>query len=121
MQSKGYWTFLVAALLLTACGGPMGRAVERFESTQYPGSLDVLERMEADAQHFEPRARTRYCLYRGLTHLALGNAKLASRWLGRTRQELGQDPDRLSQVDRSRLESAWRSLGLMPGDPVVVD
>ncbi len=122
MQSKGHWTFLLAALLLTtACGGSMGRSIDHFESTNYPESLEALERMEADAQHFEPDARTRYCLYRGLTHLALGNAKLASRWLGRTRHELGQDPDRLSALDKSRLESAWRSLGLMPGDPVLID
>ena len=121
MQKLGVSLCILLGLLAAGCGGAMGRAVHDFESTRYPESLEALQHMEHEAQNFEPSARARYCLYRGLTHLAVGNARLAGRWLGRARQELGEDPSRLSGVDKSRLESAWRTMGLMPGDPVVTD
>ncbi len=112
---------VLCALALAGCGGPMGQALHHYQDTRYPEALHALEDLEEDAQDFEPEERARYTLYRGLAHLAVGNAPAASTWLARTRAELAEDPERLSHVDKSRLESGWRSLGLMPGDPVITN
>jgi hypothetical protein len=112
---------VLVLLLMAGCGGPMGRAVHHYEDTRYPEALDALQALEDDARLYEPAARARYSLYRGLAHLAVGNAPAAGRWLGRARLEVDEDSERLSEVDKSRLESGWRSLGLMPGEAVVTE
>jgi hypothetical protein len=57
-----------------------------------------------------------YALYRGLTHLALGDAAPAERWLCVAKRLWEQSPALASPEDEGRLMAAWRSMGLMPGD-----
>ncbi len=94
----------------------MGRAVDAFETTRYPEALEALEQMETRQWRDGGSGRARYALYRGLAHLAVGEAHDAARWLARAQTEVRAAPDALSPIDRSRLETAWRTLGLMPGE-----
>lgn len=94
----------------------MGRAIDAFETTRYPEALEALEQMETPQWRDGGSGRARYALYRGLAHLAVGEAPDAARWLARAQSEVQRAPEALSPLDRSRLETAWRTLGLMPGE-----
>jgi hypothetical protein len=69
---------------------------------------------EVSSQPAEEQAR--YALYRGLTHLALGDAQQADRYLRRAKRALDAHPDWFAVEERGALLSAWRSVGRMPGE-----
>jgi hypothetical protein len=86
-----------------------------FDEARYPDAIDEFRRAEPALGDASPPELTRYALYRGLTHLALGDGRAAEYWLGFAKRKTERDPALLSGEDRSRLASAWRSMGLMPG------
>lgn len=106
---------LLADCLLSACTATLGaQGVDDYNQGRYPEALSELRREEAlagpallDDAH--------YTLYRGLTELAVGNVGEAHAWLSITRELVAAHPRRLSPADRGRLDSAWRTLGRMPG------
>lgn len=59
--------------------------------------------------------RVRYALYRGLTHMALGDMESAERWLADAKSWVDRDPSLLDAGERGRLETAWVSIGHQPG------
>ncbi|MCC6214749.1 MAG: hypothetical protein IT376_07755 [Polyangiaceae bacterium] len=104
---------LVAAL---GCAGRLGPATEAFEHARYPEARRALQRLEPELAEMSPVELARYSLQRGLTELALGNAREAHRWLGAARRVAAYHPETLSARERERLGAAWSSLGLMPGE-----
>jgi hypothetical protein len=74
--------------------------------------MESFRAMERQSSSWPQDEKIRYALYRGLTHLAVGDARAASHWLGLARRE----PALLSRDERLRLDAAWRSLGYMPGE-----
>ena len=106
---------LLAAGLLLGCAGPLAHAERDYEKAHYPMALRELRALEREARGYGPKEQTRYALYRGLAELALGDARLAHRWLGQARRADLAEPT-LGDRDRARLYAAWRSLGLMPGE-----
>jgi hypothetical protein len=90
-------------------------AVQEFERAHYPEALRELVAVEAEYQRAGPAAQARYALYRGLTHLSLGEARDAAAWLARARTAERRQKS-LSVEERGRLLAAWRALGLMPGE-----
>lgn len=107
----------LALVLLVGCSGPQARAIHAFDEARYPEALGELRRLEPAAADWSEKRRTRYALYRGLTHLAVGDARAAHRWLRRAKHAWERRPELLDHDERGRLLAAWRSLGLMAGEP----
>ncbi|HEX3850807.1 MAG TPA: hypothetical protein VHW01_07555, partial [Polyangiaceae bacterium] len=84
---------------------------------RYPSAAAQFRALEPAARALEPRDFASYTLYRGLTHLALGDARAASRWLGYAKQRADRDPTLFNEQQHGALIAAWRSMGHMPGEP----
>ena len=100
---------------LCGCAGRLGRAQDAFEQARYPDALRELREIEG-ARSWPAEESARYALYRGLTHLALGDARPASLWLRRARAALERDSNVFDAAERGRLAAAWRAMGHMPGE-----
>jgi hypothetical protein len=107
---------LASLAALAACQSSLGRGVEAYDQSRYPEAIAELRRGEAAWPTDSEPQRTRYALYRGLTHLALGDAHAAESWLRWARQRVAQRSALLSPSEHGQLDAAWRSLGHMPGD-----
>jgi hypothetical protein len=68
--------------------------------------MEELRAVESDACRWDPSDAARYALYRGLTHLALGDIAATRNWFDRVRRALDGDPMLLSGDDAGRLASA---------------
>jgi hypothetical protein len=95
-----------------ACSGSFGAGVRAYDHGRYPEALEELRSAERDAVRARGRDRVRYALYRGLTHLALGDREGTRRWLGEAKRAADQSPTLLSDEDAGRLASAWSHLPL---------
>jgi hypothetical protein len=111
-----FWFGLLGAGPAVGCAGPLGNAVEHFEAGQLPDAAADFRRLEPRFPELAASERIEYALYRGLTHFALGDLAEAERWLAWVKHETDQDPRCLSDAERGRLLSAWRSMGHMPGE-----
>ena len=107
---------ILLALLASACAGPMAPAKKAFDRGYFPEAADDFRALEADARSWPEPERLRYALYRGLTHLAVGDAHAAAHWLERAWWLHERHPRELSPAERGQLVSAWRSMGHMPGE-----
>lgn len=107
---------VACALCVISCAGPLDSAKSTFDSGRYPEALEELRRAEPLASHAPPDVRRRYALYRGLAHLALGDARAAQHWLGRVKREWDLDPSILDPHAQGQLLTAWQSMGHLPGD-----
>jgi hypothetical protein len=108
---------LLASLGLVACGGSLGDAMAAFDQGRYPDAVGDFRRAEADFGDWSEARRARYALYRGLTHLAVGDARQADRWLSYAKRSFDRDPALFTHSERGRLLAAWRSMGRMEGEP----
>jgi hypothetical protein len=100
--------------LIFGCSSPLKDARTSFEEARYPDAV-----AEFRALRHEGLSRSdsfEYALYRGLTHLALGDAAPAERWLLVAKRLSEQSPGLATREQEGRLLSAWRSMGHMPGD-----
>ena len=93
----------------SSCRSQLGSAVEAYAEARYP---DAVESLRASP---DP-ANARYALYRGLSELAVGNARSADTWLRRAWQAADRDTDAFSEEEHGRLVAAWRSMGRMPAE-----
>jgi hypothetical protein len=103
-------------LLGPACRGPLGPPLEAFHDGRLPAAASAFRRLEPELSGLSDTERARYALYRGLTHLGLGDAREAERWLSFARHLDSEDPRRFDAVERGELGSAWRSLGRAAGE-----
>lgn len=111
--------FLALVLLASAvgaCSSPMSRAKHAFDEGRYPDAAGELRRLEPEVPEWSERAKARYALTRGLTHLACGDARLALHWLTDAKRRWEADPSLFDASERGRLIAAWRSMGLMPAE-----
>ena len=104
---------LALALVLgsSACASLADDPASLLDRGRYGEALDELRADEAAADRYSAPRRTRYALYRGLTHLALGDARETDRWLSEAKARYDADPRSLSASDAGRLVDAWQSLG----------
>lgn len=100
-------------LWLTDCGSALKAGISAYDESRYPEAMAELDELSEKTRTATPEIRLRYALYRGLTHLALGDARQAEAWLARVQQG---DKHLLGASDLGRFDAAWRSLGHMPGD-----
>lgn len=100
--------------LIFGCSSPLTEARTSFDEARYPDACAQFRALRPDA--LETSELFEYALYRGLSHLALGDATAAQRWLLRAKRLSEASPGLASDEDAGRLLAAWRSMGLMPGD-----
>jgi hypothetical protein len=87
-----------------------------FDEARYPAAAAQYRAIKPLEDELTSSELFEYSLYRGLTHLALGDAKPAERWLLFAKRLAEQSPRLASREDEGRLMAAWRSMGHMPGD-----
>jgi hypothetical protein len=107
---------LASVSLAMGCQSRLGAGVEAYDQSRYPEAIAELRRGEVTWHSARKRERARYALYRGLTHLALGDARAAETWLRWARRRVSRHAELLNARERGQLDAAWRSLGHMPGD-----
>ena len=98
------------ALAASACSCGYGGALREFDQARYPEALEELRRAESELPGLNAREQARYALYRGLTHLALGDRRATLHWLQGAKRALDACPALLSDEDAGRLASAWSHL-----------
>lgn len=106
----------VLLLLQSSCASPLTEAKDAFDSARYPEAIAEYRALAPQVSRLPPGELFHYALYRGLSHLALGDARPAERWLTLAKRLADSSPALASAGDRGRLMSAWRSMGHMPGD-----
>jgi hypothetical protein len=87
-----------------------------FDAGRYPEAIEGLMLAEADLRGFSEHKQARYALYRGLAHLALGDAESSERWLAEAKALDDRNRMLLDPQERGRLLCAWRSVGHLPGE-----
>lgn len=102
---------LLLVLFLGGCGGGWSGARNDFKTGHYGAARERLVALEAASKDYPPAEQARYCLYRGLTHHALGDRMAAADWLGRAKHHEDTTPRILSSDDLTRLQLALESLG----------
>lgn len=91
--------------------------MDSFADARYPTAAAQFRAAEPEARRLDARDFANYALYRGLTHLALGDARAAARWVGYAKHCADRDPLVFDDRDRGALIAAWRSMGHLAGDP----
>ena len=112
------WFSLLALLLwASGCHSALADAMDSYSDGRYPTAAAQFRAAEPAARKLGRQDFASYALYRGLTHLALGDAQAAARWVGYAKQSADRDPHVFDDEDRGALLAAWRSMGHMPGEP----
>jgi len=112
------WAFpLILLVSSSGCRSALSDAMASYADAQYPTAAAQFRAAEPEARKLNAAEFAHYALYRGLTHLALGDASAAARWVGYAKQSADRDPYVFNDQDRGALLSAWRSMGHMPGEP----
>ncbi|HYO92874.1 MAG TPA: hypothetical protein VER33_00105 [Polyangiaceae bacterium] len=101
--------------LVVGCQTTLSTAVGELERGRAPEAVARFRALEPQLGRLTRSEQADYALYRGLTHLALGDAHEADRWLSAVKAESDGDPRLLSAAERGRLLAARRSMGRMPG------
>lgn len=108
--------WLLLALLFTACASPLAEARTSFDEGRYPGAAAQYRALSPRVPQLSERELFEYALYRGLSHLALGDSVPARRWLAIAKRHSERSPGIANSDELGRLMAAWRSMGFMPGD-----
>ncbi len=103
-------------VLLLGCASPLTEARRSFDEARYPDAVAHYRALAPSVRAMPPADLFEYALYRGLTHLALGDAVPAERWLLLAKRLSESAPRVATAEQRGRLLAAWRSMGHMPGD-----
>ncbi len=107
--------FTLTALLL-GCTSPLGPARQAFDEARYPDAVAAFSALGARMPELDRAERFEYALYRGLSHLAMGDARPAERWLLVAKRLSEASPGLATPDETGRLLAAWSSMGHMPGD-----
>ncbi len=108
---------LILLLCAAGCHSLLADARDSYSDARYPTAAAQFRAAEPAARKLSRRDFASYALYRGLTHLALGDAQAATRWIGYAKLSADRDPHVFDAEDRGALLAAWRSMGYMPGEP----
>ena len=104
------------ALLLWGCSSPVSEARTSFDEARYPDAVAQYRALRPQLPQLAPPELFDYALYRGLSHLALGDAAPASQWLTVAKRLWEESPELADADERGRLLAAWAAMGRMPGD-----
>lgn len=104
------------ATLIFGCSSPLTEARTSFDEARYPDAIAQYRAVRFRDDRLSRSELFEYALYRGLSHLALGDAAPAERWLFVAKRLSEASPGVTTRDEQGRLMSAWRSMGHMPGD-----
>ena len=104
------------ATLIFGCSSPLQEARTSFDEARYPAAAAQYRAVRPFEGGLSQSELFEYALYRGLTHLALGDARPAERWLLVAKRLSEQSPGLATSEQEGRLMAGWRSMGHMPGD-----
>lgn len=107
---------LVLSVCLFSCASPLSPARQAFDEARYPEAVAAYRALGAQLPELEQHELFEYALYRGLSHLALGDSRPAQRWLLVAKRLSEASPALTTREERGRLLAAWSSMGHMPGD-----
>lgn len=107
---------LYVSCLLGACASPLTEARSSFEQARYPEAVSEYERLAPEVPRLSAGELFQYALYRGLSHLALGDSAPAERWLTVAKRLADSAPEQVPLAERNRLSSARSAMGHAPGD-----
>jgi len=107
---------VVVALILLACSSPLAQARSSFDEARYPDAVAEYQALRPQLPRLARSELFEYALYRGLSHLALGDSVPAQHWLTLAKRLSEQSPGLATSDQEGRLLAAWGSMGLMPGD-----
>ncbi|HEX6271981.1 MAG TPA: hypothetical protein VFZ53_03030 [Polyangiaceae bacterium] len=108
--------YVLVGWIVLACSGGLGAPLEAFHEGRLPEATAGFRRLEPSFSEFSRTEQARYALYRGLSHLGLGDAREADRWLTLAKRLERDDPACFDASEHGELDAAWRSLGRMPGE-----
>jgi hypothetical protein len=114
VHMKLHW--LLLAGLLGGCGTPLSEARTSFDEARYPEATAAYRALAGAVPSFDEPELFEYALYRGLSHLALGDARPAERWLLCAKRLSEASPELATEDQRGRLLAAWRAMGHADGD-----
>jgi hypothetical protein len=103
------FSFLALALLV-ACGGALAEGKSQFRKGRYPEAKQTFLAAEQEMRSWDDGKRAEYALYRGLTHLALGDVAQAGVWLREAKAVEDAEPGSLTTEDYARLKEGLVSL-----------
>jgi len=106
----------LVATLVFGCSSPLTAARTSFDEARYPDAVAEYRALAPDVPGFTHPELFDYALYRGLSHLALGDAAPAEHWLLVAKRLSERSPTLATAEQLGRLLSAWRAMGHMPGD-----
>lgn len=106
----------LVSLVLAGCATHFSAGTDAYDDGRYPEAQEELVAAEARMAEAAPEARAKYALYRGLNHLALGDAEQAEWWLARAKACWDADRHVLGDEDSGRLLSAWQAMGHAAGE-----
>lgn len=107
---------LAFPLLLLACSSPFAQARTSFDEARYPDAIAEYQALRLRVTELGRPRQFEYALYRGLSHLALGDSLAAQHWLTVAKRLSEASPGLADDDQSGRLLAAWRAMGLMPGD-----
>jgi len=94
------------ALFAVGCTPSFSGAVRAYEHGRYAEAMEELRAVEADACRGNNSDATRYALYRGLTHFALGDLAATRAWFAPIERAVAAQPELLSNDETHRLAAA---------------
>lgn len=104
------------ATLIFGCSAPLTDARTSFDEARYPDAVAEYRALRPAIPELTRAELFEYALYRGLSHLALGDAAPAQHWLLVAKRLSEESPALATPEEQGRLLSAWRAMGHMPGD-----
>ncbi|MEP7051949.1 MAG: hypothetical protein ABJB12_16410 [Pseudomonadota bacterium] len=114
---RTFFALILGAISVSGCHSALADAMDSYTDARYPSAAAQFRALERASRQLDAQGFANYALYRGLTHLALGDARAAARWLGHAKQCADRDPAVFDDDERGALSAAWRSMGHMPGEP----
>lgn len=107
---------LVLTLWLGGCTSPLSEAQTSFDEARYPDAAAAYVALARELPGFGRRELFEYSLYRGLSHLALGDSAPAERWLTLAQRMVDASPELPTTEQHGRLMAARQAMGHAPGD-----
>ncbi len=108
--------WLLLAPLLASCSSALTEARVSFDEARYPDAVAQYRALANQLPELTPPELFEYTLYRGLSHLALGDSVPAERWLTLAKRLTEASPQSVTAEQKGRLLAARRAMGHAPGD-----
>ena len=111
---------IVSGVILNSCAhgaGAIKRGIKSYERGDYGAAIAQFEAIEDRVPRWKPKAQALYFLYRGLSHLAIGEVEEAKQFILAAETLRQKDPRIIKGKHLIRLQQA---LGTLFGDEIQV-